>query len=191
MWARTWCCLAGCTASATLAACTFIDIRDRAGVSQVVVRENDALMADGQAAALRVRRSGSSGVVQRRSDDTVNPKLATGEVEVLAREIRHAERSEDAAVPDCRGLAGLRGRPAALPLSGSAPAAAAAQHRPAPPGGDGDPAILRRATASGRSRRRFSRSRRRKARATFWCRAACTPASSTRCRSRRRSSSRS
>ena len=28
------------------------------------------------------------GVVQRRSDDTVNPKIATGEVEVLAREIR-------------------------------------------------------------------------------------------------------
>ncbi len=66
---------------------TFIDIRDRAGVSQVVVRENDALMA----VAKRLRSEfvvGVSGVVQRRSDDTVNPKLATGEVEVLAREIR-------------------------------------------------------------------------------------------------------
>src|SRR4030095_6568226 len=29
-----------------------------------------------------------SGSVQRRSEDTVNPKLATGDVEVLAREIR-------------------------------------------------------------------------------------------------------
>ena len=66
---------------------TFIDIRDRAGVSQVVVRENDALMA----VAKRLRSEfvvGVSGVVQRRSPDTVNPKLATGEVEVLAREIR-------------------------------------------------------------------------------------------------------
>jgi aspartyl-tRNA synthetase len=66
---------------------TFLDIRDRAGVSQVVVRENDALMT----AAKRLRSEfvvGIAGVVQRRSPDTVNPKLATGEVEVLAREIR-------------------------------------------------------------------------------------------------------
>ena len=65
---------------------TFIDIRDRAGVSQVVVRENDALMA----VAKRLRSEfvvGVTGVVQRRSEDTVNPKLATGEVEILAREI--------------------------------------------------------------------------------------------------------
>src|SRR5947199_7967207 len=66
---------------------TFIDVRDRAGVSQVVVRENEALMA----VAKRLRSEfviGVSGVVQRRSEDTVNPKLATGEVEILAREIR-------------------------------------------------------------------------------------------------------
>ena len=66
---------------------TFIDIRDRGGVSQVVVRENDALMP----IAKKLRSEfviGVSGVVQRRSEDTINPKLATGEVEVLAREIR-------------------------------------------------------------------------------------------------------
>jgi len=66
---------------------TFLDVRDRAGVSQIVVRENDALMA----IAKRLRSEyvvGVSGVVQRRSEDTINPKLATGEVEVLAREIR-------------------------------------------------------------------------------------------------------
>jgi len=66
---------------------TFIDIRDRAGVSQVVVRENDALMT----VAKRLRSEfvvGVSGMVQRRSADTINPKLETGEVEVLAREIR-------------------------------------------------------------------------------------------------------
>ncbi len=66
---------------------TFIDIRDRAGVSQVVVREDDALMA----VAKRLRSEyviGVSGVVQRRSADTVNARLATGEVEVLARQIR-------------------------------------------------------------------------------------------------------
>src|SRR5439155_13465839 len=66
---------------------TFIDIRDRAGVSQVVVRENDALMTT----AKRLRSEyviGVRGMVQRRSDDTINTKIATGEVEVLAREIR-------------------------------------------------------------------------------------------------------
>jgi aspartyl-tRNA synthetase len=66
---------------------TFIDIRDRAGISQVVVRENETLMA----VAKRLRSEfviGVSGVVQRRSDDTTNARLATGEVEILAREIR-------------------------------------------------------------------------------------------------------
>jgi aspartyl-tRNA synthetase len=66
---------------------TFIDIRDRAGISQVVVRENDALMS----VAKRLRSEyviGVTGLVQRRSEDTINTKLATGEVEVLAREIR-------------------------------------------------------------------------------------------------------
>jgi aspartyl-tRNA synthetase len=66
---------------------TFLDIRDRNGVSQVVVRENEALMT----IAKRLRSEfvvGVSGVVQRRSPDTVNPKLATGEIEILAREIR-------------------------------------------------------------------------------------------------------
>src|SRR5438874_6870840 len=66
---------------------TFIDIRDRAGLSQIVVRDNEALMA----VAKRLRSEyviGVTGVVQRRSADTVNSKLATGEVEVLAREIR-------------------------------------------------------------------------------------------------------
>src|SRR5689334_3442568 len=66
---------------------TFIDIRDRAGSSQVVVRENDTLMP----IAKRLRSEfviAVGGIVQRRSEDTVNAKLATGEVEVLAREIR-------------------------------------------------------------------------------------------------------
>src|SRR3989475_1200615 len=66
---------------------TFIVLRDRGGVSQVVVRETDALMT----VAKKLRSEfviGVSGMVQRRSEDTVNPKLATGEVEILAREIR-------------------------------------------------------------------------------------------------------
>ncbi len=65
----------------------FIDIRDREGVSQVVFRENEALLV--QAKKLRPEFVvGVKGLVERRSPDTVNPRLATGEVEVLARELR-------------------------------------------------------------------------------------------------------
>jgi len=66
---------------------TFIDVRDRAGVSQIVVRENEALMG----VAKRLRSEfvvAVQGVVQRRSEDTINSKIATGEVEVLATDIR-------------------------------------------------------------------------------------------------------
>jgi aspartyl-tRNA synthetase len=65
----------------------FIDIRDRAGVSQIVVRDDEALLA----VAKRLRPEyviGVRGVVEHRSADTVNAKLATGEVEVLAREFK-------------------------------------------------------------------------------------------------------
>src|SRR5204863_3120674 len=57
------------------------------GVTQVVVRENESLM--GTAKRLRPEYViGVKGVVQRRSAETVNPKLATGDVELLVREIR-------------------------------------------------------------------------------------------------------
>jgi aspartyl-tRNA synthetase len=65
----------------------FIDIRDREGISQIVVRDDEALLA----AAKRLRPEyviGVRGLVEPRSPDTVNPKLATGAVEVLAREFR-------------------------------------------------------------------------------------------------------
>jgi len=65
----------------------FIDIRDREGVSQVVFRDNDELLA--QAKKLRPEFVvGVKGLVERRSPETVNAKLATGEVEVLAAELR-------------------------------------------------------------------------------------------------------
>ena len=65
----------------------FIDIRDREGVSQIVFRDNDDLLA--QAKRLRPEFViGVKGLVERRSPETVNPRLASGEVEVLARELR-------------------------------------------------------------------------------------------------------
>ena len=75
---------------------TFIDVRDRHGISQVVVRApGDGGPAVDHAALIATAKKlrpefvvGFKGIVQRRSTDTINPKLATGEVEVVAREIR-------------------------------------------------------------------------------------------------------
>jgi aspartyl-tRNA synthetase len=70
-----------------LGSLTFIDVRDRYGVTQVVARDDNGLVAEAQ----RLRTEmvvAVSGHVERRSADTINPKLDTGEVEVVAREIR-------------------------------------------------------------------------------------------------------
>jgi aspartyl-tRNA synthetase len=65
----------------------FIDMRDRDGVTQVVFdKDDEALMTK----AKRLRSEfvvGVSGRVRRRSADTVNAKLATGEVEVVVRQL--------------------------------------------------------------------------------------------------------
>ena len=65
----------------------FIDIRDREGVTQVVFDKDDETL---MSKAKRLRSEfviGVSGRVRRRSADTVNPKLATGEVEVVVQEL--------------------------------------------------------------------------------------------------------
>jgi aspartyl-tRNA synthetase len=67
----------------------FIDLRDREGLCQVVARPEVSKPA--HAAADRVRGEyvlAVVGEVAARSAETVNPKLPTGAVEVLAREIR-------------------------------------------------------------------------------------------------------
>jgi len=65
----------------------FVDIRDREGLSQVVVRDDERLLA--QAKHLRPEYVvGVWGPVRRRADETINLKLATGEVEVVAEGIR-------------------------------------------------------------------------------------------------------
>jgi aspartyl-tRNA synthetase len=70
-----------------LGSLVFIDLRDRHGVTQVVVRDNPALVE----AAQRLRPEYVAAVigrVVRRSPESVNPKVSTGEIEIEAREIR-------------------------------------------------------------------------------------------------------
>ena len=64
----------------------FLDVRDRHGITQVVVH-GEAL----EAKAKRLRPEfviGVIGRVEARAKEAVNPKLKTGEIEVNAREIR-------------------------------------------------------------------------------------------------------
>jgi aspartyl-tRNA synthetase len=65
----------------------FIDVRDRAGVTQVVFDNDDQAM---MAKAKRLRSEfvvGIEGGVRRRSDETINQRLDTGEVEVVVKKL--------------------------------------------------------------------------------------------------------
>jgi aspartyl-tRNA synthetase len=65
----------------------FFDIRDRHGLTQVVAKDNPALVGDAQ--SLRPEFVVAVlGRVERRSSETENPKMKTGQIEIAAREIR-------------------------------------------------------------------------------------------------------
>jgi aspartyl-tRNA synthetase len=67
---------------------TFIDLRDRAGITQVVFNAEDAPDAHAKAKELRGEYViAVTGTVVARAENTRNPKLATGDVEVQAREL--------------------------------------------------------------------------------------------------------
>ena len=66
-----------------LGAILFLDVRDRYGVTQVVIQDDPALLE--QAKKLRAEFVvGIRGRVEQRAADTVNPKIPTGEIEVRA-----------------------------------------------------------------------------------------------------------
>ena len=77
----------------------FVDVRDRAGVTQVVVdKDDEAVMAK----AKRLRSEfvvGLEGRVRRRSVETANPKLETGEVEVVVRRLTLLNESKTPPFP--------------------------------------------------------------------------------------------
>ncbi len=67
----------------------FIDLRDREGICQVVARPEVSLPAHDSADRVRSEYVlAVVGEVAARSEDTINPKIPTGMVEVNAREIR-------------------------------------------------------------------------------------------------------
>src|SRR5438128_12174486 len=67
---------------------TFIDLRDRGGITQIVVNQEKAPAAHAKAKDVRgefVLAAIGEGVL--RDEDARNPKLATGDVEVQAKEV--------------------------------------------------------------------------------------------------------
>jgi aspartyl-tRNA synthetase len=67
----------------------FVDVRDREGVVQCVFRPEVSAEVHARAGELRSEFVVAvRGVVERRSPETVNAKLPTGEVEIVARELR-------------------------------------------------------------------------------------------------------
>jgi len=73
----------------------FIDLRDRQGLTQAVFRPEEAPQAAGQAHSLRNEDVVKvTGKVALRREGTPNPKLATGEIEVVAASLTILNRSE-------------------------------------------------------------------------------------------------
>ncbi len=72
----------------------FVDLRDRSGVTQLVINPESA--PEAAALAHDVRNEfvlQATGVVTARAPETVNPKIATGEVEVQVARLRIVSRS--------------------------------------------------------------------------------------------------
>ncbi|MGN0455516.1 MAG: aspartate--tRNA ligase [Acutalibacteraceae bacterium] len=61
----------------------FIDIRDQYGVVQVVVHDDELLKEVNKECTVTV-----SGKVVKRDDETINPKIATGTVEIVTEELK-------------------------------------------------------------------------------------------------------
>lgn len=73
----------------------FIDLRDRQGITQIVINPDDVPSAAEQAKAIREEWVVSAaGNVRARPADTVNPDLGTGEVEVVVADIEVENRSQ-------------------------------------------------------------------------------------------------
>ncbi len=67
----------------------FVDLRDRSGLTQVVINaERDAALHEKSAALRNEYVIAVTGTVKLRDANTVNPNMPTGEVELVAEELR-------------------------------------------------------------------------------------------------------
>ena len=78
----------------------FLDVRDRDGLVQVVAHPEEAPQAHADASGVPLESVVRvAGTVRRRPEGTTNPALATGEVEVAARDIEVLSRADTPPFP--------------------------------------------------------------------------------------------
>ena len=65
----------------------FVDLRDHYGLTQIVAAADSPALRDARSPAGRIGRDGRRAKSWRAAAETVNPKLPTGEIEVVAREV--------------------------------------------------------------------------------------------------------
>ncbi|MBE5821392.1 MAG: aspartate--tRNA ligase [Clostridiales bacterium] len=73
----------------------FIDLRDRTGLVQIVF--NNSISSELLEKAEKLRSEyviAIKGIVEKRSDETINPNMKTGEIEVIVNELRILSKSE-------------------------------------------------------------------------------------------------
>jgi aspartyl-tRNA synthetase len=73
----------------------FIDLRDRSGITQIVFdKERNPEMHERVEAIRNEYVLAVTGHVERRSENTVNPKMETGEIEIIATELKLLNESK-------------------------------------------------------------------------------------------------
>ncbi len=83
-----------------LGALIFIHLRDRAGVTQCVFRQEENDVVHGRAEEIRPEYVVAvEGVIEKRSADTINPAIPTGEVEVVVDKLWILNESKPAPFP--------------------------------------------------------------------------------------------
>jgi len=149
----------------------FVDLRDREGITQVVFRPEENAQLAKEAHGLRSEDVIQvSGKIAARVPGTENSKLATGEIELIPSQLRILNRADDLPFPidaeihneDLRltyRYYDLRRPELSRNLR--------LRHRAA----KATRAIISIRRATSKSRRRFCRRARRKARVISWCRA--------------------
>jgi aspartyl-tRNA synthetase len=132
----------------------FLDLRDRFGITQVVL--DAELSPDGHAKAEHVRPEyvvAAIGRVRLRGKDVINPKMETGEIEIVAEQLLVLNDAKTRALLPRRRGDRQRRSPPEVPLSRPAPpemqfnSQDAARHRA------GDSAVSCRARDFSKSRR--------------------------------------
>ena len=77
----------------------FVDLRDRTGIVQIVFNETCGEEMFEKASKIRSEYVlGIEGEVRKRSDETINPNIKTGEVEVVVSNLVIYSKSRDTAV---------------------------------------------------------------------------------------------